>query len=61
MVMAWLLTIPAAGLVAAAAFELNDALGDTSTGPIVVGVLAALGAAALFALSLRNRVTAADV
>jgi inorganic phosphate transporter, PiT family len=61
MVMAWMLTVPAAALVAAGAFELNDALGETGAGPIVVSILAVLVAAGLFALAQRSRVTAADV
>jgi hypothetical protein len=61
MVVAWMLTVPAAGLVAAAAFELNDALGETGAGPVVVSLLAAGAGVALFVLAQRNRVTAADV
>jgi PiT family inorganic phosphate transporter len=61
MVIAWLLTVPAAALVAAGAFELNDVLGETSAGPIVVSILAVAAGGTLFALAQRNRVTAADV
>ena len=56
-----MLTVPAAGLVAAAAFSFNDALGESGAGPIVVSILAVLAAAGLFALAQRSRVTAADV
>jgi inorganic phosphate transporter, PiT family len=61
MVLAWLLTVPAAAAVAAAAFELNDALGETGPGPIVTSLLAAAAAAGLWLVARRSKVTAADV
>jgi hypothetical protein len=51
MVVAWMITVPAAALVAAATFELNDALGETGAGPVVVSFLALLIAAGLFTLA----------
>jgi inorganic phosphate transporter, PiT family len=61
MVTAWILTLPVAGAIAWAAFELSDALGTRSAGSAVLAVLAALGFAGLFALAKRHPVTAADV
>ena len=61
MAVAWLLTVPAAALVAAGAFELNDILGETGAGPVVVSLLAAAAGVGLFAVAQRTRVTAADV
>jgi PiT family inorganic phosphate transporter len=57
MIAAWLITLPAAGLVAAGAFELADALG-AGTGALVVGLAGAALAAALFVtVQRRDRVT----
>jgi PiT family inorganic phosphate transporter len=61
MVTAWLLTLPVAGAIAWAAFELSDALGTRSAGAIVLAALAALGFAGLFALARRRPVTPAHV
>lgn len=61
MVTARLLTLPVAGAIAWAAFELSDALGTRSAGSAVLAVPAALGFARLFALAKRDPVTAADV
>jgi len=44
---AWVLTIPGAGAVAAAAYGIVSVLGDTA-GPVVVGALALAGSVALF-------------
>ena len=61
MVMAWLVTLPAAGAVAAGAFELADALG-AGLGAVVVGVTgAALAAALFFAVQRHDPVTAETV
>ena len=60
MVIAWLLTLPAAALVAGLAFELSDFLGQDSAGPIVLAVLAAAGSLTLFVLAQRNPVRPAD-
>jgi PiT family inorganic phosphate transporter len=61
MVLSSLLTVPAAAAVAAAAFELNDALGETGPGPIVTSLLAAAAGAGLWLVARRSKVTAADV
>jgi inorganic phosphate transporter, PiT family len=61
MVAAWVLTLPAAGLVAAAFWEATNALGSGNAGPILMAIVAAAGAAALFVVAQRNAVTAKDV
>jgi PiT family inorganic phosphate transporter len=61
MVAAWLLTLPAAALVAGVAWYLTDGLGGDSVGPPVLFVLAALGAGGLLYAASRRPVTAADV
>jgi inorganic phosphate transporter, PiT family len=61
MVAAWVLTLPAAGLVAGAIWEGTNALGTGSAGPVVMATVAAAGAVALFAAAQRHAVTAADV
>jgi PiT family inorganic phosphate transporter len=48
---AWVLTLPAAGLVGAGAYELTEALGGGAVGPVVISLLA-LG---LLALGLGTR------
>jgi PiT family inorganic phosphate transporter len=53
MVMAWLVTIPAAGAVAALAFELSDTIG-TGVGALFVGLAGAALAAALFLVTQRR-------
>jgi inorganic phosphate transporter, PiT family len=61
MVIAWVLTLPAAALVAALVWKASDAVGGV-TGSIVVAVIAAGAAAALFfATQKRGAITAADV
>ena len=61
MISAWLITLPAAGLVAAGAFELSDAIGG-GWGALVVGVCGAVVAALLFyATQRRDPVTAETV
>lgn len=61
MVTAWLLTLPAAGAVAALAFELSDLIGS-GTGALLVGLLGASLAALLFwATQRRDPVTADTV
>jgi|tagenome__1003787_1003787.scaffolds.fasta_scaffold20790591_2 hypothetical protein len=61
MVGAWVLTVPAAGLMAAAIWEGTNALGTGGAGPIVMAIVAAAGAAALVVAAQRHAVTAADV
>jgi inorganic phosphate transporter, PiT family len=60
MATAWVLTLPAAGLVAAGVYEAVTNLG-ADVGPIVMAVVAAAGAAGLFVAAQRNAVTARDV
>ena len=58
---AWVITLPAAALAAAGVSEATRGLGSSSTGPIVMAVVAAGLALALFWLAQRDPVTAADV
>jgi PiT family inorganic phosphate transporter len=61
MISAWLITLPAAGVVAAGAFELSDAIGG-GWGALVVGLCGAVVAALLFyATQRRDPVTAETV
>ncbi|MGX6449337.1 anion permease [Patulibacter sp. S7RM1-6] len=48
MVLAWLFTIPAAGLVAAAIWEGSEAIGSGSTGSVVMAILSGAAALTLF-------------
>jgi PiT family inorganic phosphate transporter len=59
MVSAWLITLPAAGLVAAGAFELSDAIGG-GWGALVVGVCGAVVAALLFYATQRRDPVSAE-
>ena len=62
MVSAWILTIPAAGIVGAGAWEVSDIFGKSSdVGSIVIVALTIVIAAALWTLSRRTPVTAADL
>ena len=62
MATAWLLTIPAAGVMGAVAWEVARVFGDNSTGgTILMAVLAAAAAAVLFRLAQRNKVGAQDL
>jgi PiT family inorganic phosphate transporter len=62
MVFAWVLTLPAAALVAGLVWELADAVGSGATGSVVMAVLAALAAVGLFLVTQRRgAVTSADV
>ena len=54
MAMAWLVTIPAAGALAAAFYLLTDALGPEIAGPVAVSVLAAAAAAWLYIRTQRS-------
>jgi PiT family inorganic phosphate transporter len=59
---AWVLTIPAAGLFGAAAWEVAQVFGTNSTaGTVLIALLAALAAGALFMLAQRNKVSASDL
>jgi hypothetical protein len=48
MVLAWVLTLPAAAIVAGLAWELADAVGSEPMGSVVMAALAAVAAVALF-------------
>ncbi|MBV9803861.1 MAG: inorganic phosphate transporter [Solirubrobacterales bacterium] len=62
MVLAWVITLPAAGLVGAAAWDIANIFGRHSeVGAIVIAALAAAGGLGLWTLSKRNRVTARDL
>jgi PiT family inorganic phosphate transporter len=62
MLTAWVITLPSAGLVGAAAWNISDLFGKNSTaGAIVIAALAALIALGLWTLSKRNRITANDL
>jgi inorganic phosphate transporter, PiT family len=62
MVTAWVITLPSAALVGAAAWNIADLFGKNSeVGAIVIAVLAALVAFGLWTLSKRNRITAEDL
>jgi PiT family inorganic phosphate transporter len=61
-VIAWVVTLPAAALVAAGVWRAADALGSGSAGWFVMAVIAAAAAAALFAATQRQgAVRAGDV
>jgi inorganic phosphate transporter, PiT family len=61
MASAWLLTIPGAAAVGAAAWEASDLLGHGNAGPVIVGLIAAGLAAALYAVVQRTPVRAGDL
>ena len=48
MVLAWVFTIPAAGLVAAVIWQASDAIGSGSTGSVVMAIVSGAAAMALF-------------
>src|SRR6185312_3358852 len=60
--LAWAITLPSAGLIGAAAWDISNLFGKNSeVGAIVIAALAAAVAFGLWTLSKRNRVTAADL
>jgi inorganic phosphate transporter, PiT family len=62
MVLAWVLTLPAAAVVAAAVWKASDMLGSGAAGSVVMALLAAAAAAGMFVVTQRRGpVTAADV
>ena len=62
MAFAWLVTIPAAALVAGAFYLVVDGLGKDIAGPLAVSLLAAVAASLLFFAAQRlNPVSAQDV
>jgi PiT family inorganic phosphate transporter len=58
---AWVLTIPGAAIIAAAAFEAADLFGQGNTGPLIVGLIAAGLAAVLYVVVQRTPVRANDL
>ncbi len=61
MVVAWLLTVPAAGLIGASADELVSAFPSATTGVIAVSVITAVALAVVFRIAHRSNVTAENV
>jgi PiT family inorganic phosphate transporter len=61
MVIAWILTLPAAGLTGAVAEEATDALGNDTLAVIVVGLVALALGGSLFVLARRDHVGADNV
>ena len=59
---AWIVTLPAAALIAAVFYTVTDAIGRGALGPALVVIVAAAGAAVLYVSTQRGeRVTHADV
>jgi PiT family inorganic phosphate transporter len=61
MASAWLLTIPGAAIIGAAAFEGADLFGQGNAGPVIVGLIAAGLAAVLYVVTQRTPVRANDL
>jgi PiT family inorganic phosphate transporter len=61
MASAWVLTIPGAAAVGAAAWEGSDLFGQGNAGPVIVGLIAAGLAAALYVVVQRTPVRAGDL
>ena len=57
MVTAWIFTIPSAGLLGAAAWEISDLFTNSAAGSAVIALIAAAGAAVLFRLAQRSKIT----
>ncbi|MEV4420259.1 inorganic phosphate transporter [Patulibacter sp. NPDC049589] len=61
MVLAWVFTIPAAGLVAAMIWQASDAIGSGSSGSVVMAILSGAAALALFiTVQRKSAVDASD-
>lgn len=60
MVLAWLFTIPAAGLVAAMIWQAADAIGSGSTGSVIMAIVSGAAAASLFITVQRKAVEPDD-
>jgi hypothetical protein len=58
---AWVLTIPGAAIIGAGAFEAADLFGQGNTGPLILGLIAAGLAAALYVVVQRTPVRASDL
>jgi PiT family inorganic phosphate transporter len=62
MATAWVLTIPAAGVMGGVAWEVSRIFGNGSAaGSILIGVLAAIGASLIFQLAQRSKIGAKDL
>jgi PiT family inorganic phosphate transporter len=57
MVAAWIFTIPSAGLLGAAAWEISALFSNSAAGSVVIAVIAAAGALALVRLAQRSKIT----
>ena len=57
MVTAWIFTIPSAAVLGAAAWEISDLFSNSAAGSIVIALIAAVGAAVLFKLAQRSKIT----
>ncbi|HEX5193836.1 MAG TPA: inorganic phosphate transporter [Solirubrobacteraceae bacterium] len=57
MVTAWIFTIPSAGLLAAAAWEISGAFGNSAAGAIVIALMAIVGAIVLSGLARRSNIS----
>jgi inorganic phosphate transporter, PiT family len=60
MVIAWLLTFPAAGCTAGLVYAFMRVFGTGATGPIIVAALAVAGLASVFGLRVRARLAATE-
>ena len=60
-VTAWLLTIPSAALLGAAAWEISDLFSNSAAGSIVAALIAAASAMVLVMLSQRSKITPDDL
>ena len=60
MASAWVVTIPAAGLVGAGAWEITNLIGGTASA-VIIALLAAALSAVVFTLAQRNKITAGDL
>jgi inorganic phosphate transporter, PiT family len=60
MASAWLITIPAAGLIGAGAWEITNVIGGAASS-VVVALIAAALAGFVFTLAQRNKVTPSDL
>ena len=61
MVTAWLLTIPSAALLGAAAWEISDLFSNSAAGSIVAALIAAASALVLVMLTQRSKITPDDL
>jgi PiT family inorganic phosphate transporter len=62
MLTAWVLTIPMAGALGAATWEIANLFGSNSTvGTVVMALVAAIAAGGLYTLAQRNRISAGDL